>query len=115
MPVVIEAPVPTDTPSTDTLGSTTQSPSPSPTPLASVQPTSVPDNAHVLIAWLSETKTLEYIFILVLIFGGVGGIIYWRRRKNKSSGNSPKGDSEEVGPGDNSLDETGTMHKFNNF
>jgi len=33
-------------------------------------------------AGISKTKIIEYVLVCIFIFGGIGGFIYWKRKKN---------------------------------
>jgi hypothetical protein len=89
-------PIPADT--TDTGNQNQSAPTDTPTPTPTVQPTATPTPATTLVAGTSKTQLLFYIIIFILVVGGIGWFIYWKRQKNKQLlVRTPKEDQPEEG------------------
>lgn len=89
---VIAAPVVT---STNTSSDTNNVP-PTDTPTLSptIEPTTTPTPVQVPTAGISKTQMLVYILVFIVIVGGAGNFVYWKRQKNKKKFSEPKEEIE---------------------
>jgi hypothetical protein len=81
--VVAATPTPAAADTTDTNSQDQITPTDSPTPTPTAQPTATPTPVPTLVAGTSKTQLLVYIIIFILVIGGIGWFIYWKRQKNK--------------------------------
>jgi hypothetical protein len=78
--VILATPTPA---SSDTTSQSDIIPTDTPAPTPTTQPTVTPTPIPTLVAGTSKTQLLVYIIIFILVVGGIGWFIYWRKQKNK--------------------------------
>lgn len=93
--VVANTPTPTQMPSAKSSNTSSQDSQPEEitptfTPTSIPIPTLTPmPSIPTLIAGLSITKFLTYLFLCILILGGLGGFIYWKYKKETKNREKP--------------------------
>jgi len=87
---VVAAPATSADTSSNNQTDSTPTDTPTPTPEEIAQPTAIPTPIPTSTAGVSKTQMLIFILLFIVVAGGTGNFIYWKRRKKAKIAEKPK-------------------------